>query len=103
QQSVEQTLIDEWLRARKTIETRSKKPFDEVFVVGFSNGAYFASTLALRERLTVDGYALIAGGSTTALLRQASESATRRPPVFVAIETSDPTSSNDSQNFAALP
>jgi len=101
-EAVEQSLVDEWVQARKTIEARRGKPFDELLVVGFSNGAYYASSLALRERLDADGYALFAGGSSLAELRKAGDSAKRRPPIFVAIAMDDPTSSRDSQGFAAL-
>src|SRR6185436_16594124 len=53
--AVEQELIGQW--------TAAQRPFDEVFVVGFSSGAYFATSLALRDRLKADGYVLLAGGA----------------------------------------
>ena len=99
---VEPALIDEWTRARHAIEARRTKPFEETFVLGYSNGAYYGSSLALRERLDVDGYALIAGGSSTAELRSAAQSAKRRVPIFVGIAMGDKTSSADSRSFGAL-
>jgi predicted esterase len=102
QQSVEQSLLDEWMRARRTVEARRGKPFDRVIVLGFSNGAYYASSLALRERMNIDGYGLFAGGSTTAEIRKAGQNAKRRVPIFVGIAMDDATSRHDSQSFAAL-
>ena len=40
-----------------------RKPYDEVFLMGFSSGAYFVSSLALRGRVKFDGYASFAGGA----------------------------------------
>ena len=50
-------------RVTHAIEERAasdegRAPFDEVFVVGFSNGAYYAGSLALRGKLDVAGYAV---------------------------------------------
>ena len=84
-QPVEQDLIDQWSRARRTLEARAGRPFDEVFVLGFSSGAYFATSLALRGRLDVAGYVLVAGGSATHL----TSDPPRRPPVFIGVSTQD--------------
>ena len=84
-QPVEQELIDQWSRARRALEARAGRPFDEVFVLGFSSGAYFATSLALRGRLDVDGYVLVAGGSATHL----ASDPPRRPPVFIGVSTQD--------------
>jgi len=90
QRSVEDDLLEEWKRARELVETRSGHAFDEVFVVGFSNGAYYASSLALRGRMDVDGYAVFAGGGASYLRREAA-STRRRAPIFVAICAKDAT------------
>ena len=74
-------MLDEWARARRTLEERSGHPFDEVYVVGFSSGAYFATSLALRAKLDVDGYVVLAGGAPTA----PSADASRHVPVFVGV------------------
>jgi predicted esterase len=84
-QPVEQELIDQWSRARRALEARAGRPFDEVFVLGFSSGAYFATSLALRGRLDVDGYVLVAGGSAAHLVSDPP----RRPPVFIGVSTQD--------------
>jgi predicted esterase len=99
---VEPALIEEWTRARRAIDTRRGKPFEETFLLGYSNGAYYGSSLALRERLDIDGYALIAGGSSTAELRNAAQTAKRRVPIFVGIAMGDKSSSGDSRGFGAL-
>jgi predicted esterase len=102
QASVEPELLEEWKVARKAIEARRGKPFQETFMLGYSNGAYYASSLALRERLDVDGYALIAGGSSTPELRKAAKTAKVRVPIWVGIAMGDKTSATDSRTFGAL-
>ncbi len=87
QQSHEDALLADWTAAQKLIEKRQGAPFDEVFVVGFSNGAYYGSSLALRGRLEVDGYALFAGGSP----RQPQVTGDKRAPIFVGVSGRDDT------------
>ncbi|HHH11238.1 MAG TPA: DUF255 domain-containing protein [Sorangium sp.] len=87
QKKYEQALLDEWRSAQATIEQRQGAPFDEVFVVGFSNGAYYASSLAMRGRLKVAGYAMFAGGSAY----PPSAAKDMRAPVFLGICSKDNT------------
>jgi poly(3-hydroxybutyrate) depolymerase len=54
-------------QARTDLEQRLGHGFDEAFVVGFSSGAYYASSLAVRGVLDVDGYVVLAGGFAAAL------------------------------------
>jgi predicted esterase len=98
QQQVEQQLIDQWMEAKRVLEKRDGRPFDEVFVMGFSSGAYFTSSLAMRGRLDVDGYAVFAGGQPMAAPASPVE---RRSPVFVGVCTEDPTTVAHSRAFAA--
>jgi predicted esterase len=84
QKTLEDTLVDEWTRARAELERRAGKPFERVFVFGFSNGAYYATSLAMRARLPfVDGYAAFAGGSGATYLRQAGARTKQRTPLYV--------------------
>ncbi len=83
QSQVEQDVIDEWMYAKTILEHRAGTPFDKVYVIGFSNGAYYASSLALRGRLSVDGYAMIAGGSAHSWARRSAAQVTHRPPIYV--------------------
>ena len=91
QQSHEAAVLHEWTESRTLLEKRAGVPFDAVFVVGFSNGAYYASSLALRGGLAADGYAVFAGGSSH------HASATRRAPLFVGICSKDRTTVDDSR------
>jgi len=76
-------------RARAEAEAKEGAPFEDVFVVGFSNGAYYASALALRGRLAdVDGYAVIAGGSAAT---PPSAKGDARKPVFIGVAAKDTT------------
>ena len=84
-QGVEPDLIAGWESARRLLEERSGRTFDEVFVIGFSSGAYYGSSLALRGRLDVDGYALLAGGSPVTNPVQGA----RRAPVFIGVAARD--------------
>ena len=86
----EAEVLAEWAAARKEVETQEGAAFDEVFVMGFSNGAYFATSLALRQRLDVDGFAAFAGGSDAGLapIKKAPKGA---KPLFVGIASKDGT------------
>jgi predicted esterase len=92
QKAHESAMLGEWQRARAALTQRGEH-FDEVFVVGFSNGAYYASSLALRGTLPVDGYAVFAGGSPRTAV------ATTRVPMFVGITAKDSTA-RDSRRLA---
>ncbi len=84
---IEQGLIDQWSAARRLLEARNGHPFDEVFVLGFSSGAYYATSLALRGRLDVQGYALFAGGSASS---PPAATVSRRAPIFVGVCAQNP-------------
>lgn len=98
QEKVEAQLIDEWMEAKHALEKRDGRPFDEVFVMGFSSGAYFTSSLAMRGRLDVDGYAVFAGGQPMAAPPSPIQ---RRSPVFVGVCADDETTAAHSRAFAA--
>ena len=85
----EDALLAKIMRARREAERREGAPYDEVFVFGFSNGAYYASSLALRGRLAeVDGYGVFAGGSART---PPSVTGDLRKPVFVGVASADRT------------
>jgi predicted esterase len=97
QQAVEQELIDGWMAAKNLVEKRDARPFDDVFVMGFSSGAYFASSLAMRGRLDVDGYAVFAGGQP---MPATTTPVFRFSPVFVGVCAADETTAAHSRAFA---
>ncbi len=90
-ESVEGEVLAEWQAARKSLEARSEAPFDRVWVMGFSNGAYYASSLALRGKLDVDGYAVFAGGSAFPGAERLARATKSRRPVFVGVAAKDST------------
>jgi pimeloyl-ACP methyl ester carboxylesterase len=99
QEAHEEELANGWRAARTLLEARAGKPFDDVFVMGFSSGAYFASSLALRGRLEdVAGYALFAGG---AAYTAKAGSAPRPTPVFVGVCSDDGQTADDSRSVGA--
>jgi predicted esterase len=97
QQEHEPTLLAEWQAARALLEKRRGAPFKRVYVMGFSNGAYYATSLALRGKLDVDGYGVFAGGSGADYLRRAAKTTTRRVPMFVGVAGKDSTAANARQ------
>lgn len=85
----EEALLAKIMRARREAEAREGAKYDAVFVFGFSNGAYYASSLALRGRLPdVDGYGVFAGGSAKS---PPSATSAARKPVFVGVASADRT------------
>lgn len=90
QRTLENEVVAEWMEAKKTLEARDGA-YDEVFVMGFSNGAYYSSSLALRGKLAVDGYAVFAGGSAPKGSEARAKSVKTRVPVFVGIASKDET------------
>ncbi|WP_437764674.1 hypothetical protein WMF27_34075 [Sorangium sp. So ce281] len=86
----EDALLAEWDAARAELERRAGARFERVLVFGFSNGAYYAASLAMRGRLPVDGYAAFAGGSGARYLQRAGAQTKLRAPVFVGWGGKDP-------------
>src|SRR6185503_282327 len=97
---VEPALVREWTTAREAAEKRLG-PFERVFVYGFSSGAYYAASLALRNPVGAEGFALFAGGSGSKWKASGAKNVAKRAPVFVAYGTKDP-SRRDPQAFAKL-
>jgi predicted esterase len=96
----EAEVIEEWMAARRTLEDRAGRKFDKVFVFGFSSGAYYASSLALRGRLPVDGYAVFAGGAAP-YPRTMMTNVRIRPPIFVGYGLKDKSAIRDARKLAA--
>ena len=95
----EDALIAEWTAARAELERVAGKPFERVYVFGFSNGAYYGTSLAMRNRLDAAGYALFAGGSGAAYHEMEAKGTKRRAPIVVAWGAGDP--SHDKQKALA--
>jgi predicted esterase len=55
-------LVAEWKSARASLEESIGAPFERVWLAGSSNGAYFATVLALKGRFEADAYGAISGG-----------------------------------------
>jgi predicted esterase len=89
QQEHEAELLAEWEDALRRARA-SHGAFERVFLVGFSNGAYYATSLAFRERFPSDGVAVFAGGSGNKYHRLTAARAKRRVPMFVGYGTLDP-------------
>ena len=88
QEQHEDSVLAEWADARAALERRGG-PFERVLIFGFSNGAYYATSLALRGQLDVDGYGVFAGGSGGKYARLLAGRGKRRVPLFVGYGTKD--------------
>jgi predicted esterase len=87
--------------ARALLETSTGETYDETYVAGFSSGAYYAGSLALRgalDVLGVDGYLLFAGGTPEPT---AVSESVPRVPVFVGVAAGDKSTCNGSRSLAA--
>ena len=91
-------IVAQIARARADAAAKVGHPFDETFVVGFSSGAYYGSSLALRGVLDVDGYIILAGGSSWA--RPGAREDVKRAPVFVGVSAADSQTREHSRAFA---
>lgn len=101
QQAVESEVLAELSGARRAVELQ-RGAFDKVLVFGFSNGAYYATSLALRGKLPVDGYGVFAGGSGNRYDELLAAKAERRVPIFVGYGTRDPDHQRQEQLGALL-
>jgi predicted esterase len=110
QQAIEAEILAEWAGAERELETKLGQKFERVWVFGFSNGAYYATSLAMRGRLAADGdpnhpvadgYAAFAGGSGASYLKAAGKVTKDRPPFFVGWGGKDP-KHGDQQELAEM-
>jgi len=83
QRTLEDEVLAEWLAAKDMLEKRNGRPFRHVWVFGFSAGAYYAASLALRARLAADGYAVFAGGSAPKGIERWAKGTHPKVPIYV--------------------
>jgi predicted esterase len=89
QKTLEPEIIDEWTAARAELEQKHGRPFSRMYVFGFSAGAYYAASLALRGRLPVQGYAVFAGGGAPKHVVRWARGVRPKPPIYVGWGTKD--------------
>lgn len=89
-QKYEEALLKEWAEGREALEKQAGAPFERVYVFAFSNGAYYATSLAMRGRLEVNGYALFAGGSGSPYHEVEAKKNKLRVPIAVSWGEGDP-------------
>ncbi len=102
QSAVESELFEEWRSARHTVEQRLPAPFEKVLVFGFSNGAYYATSLAFRARFPADGYAVFAGGAAPKHLSRHPPAKNARKPIYVGHGLKDRAHRDPKELAAAL-
>jgi len=101
QELYEEAVLAEWDRARTSVEAKRGQRFSRLLIFGFSNGAYYATTLAVRKRYPADGYGLFAGGSGSKYNRLLASRSGAKVPVFVGYGTKDPAHA-DMQSLARM-
>lgn len=99
QDANEQHLIDAWADAKAYLEKKNGK-YDEVFLMGFSSGAYFTSSLVLRGRVHFDGYAVFAGGAGFGGSGEVAKE--ERAPVYVGVCADDKQTADHSRAFGGV-
>jgi predicted esterase len=81
-------------RVKKKLEAIAGAPFERTFLAGSSNGAYFATTLALRGEIGIDGLGAMSGGAPVAITR------TTPLAVYVGFGSSDEASRSGGAGLA---
>jgi len=99
QQKVEPEILKEWGAARRELEARRGAPYPKVLVFGFSNGAYYATQLALRGKTPGQGIAVFAGGASGDWLERHAKVAQPRVPLYVECGSSDKTAVGDARRL----
>ncbi len=89
QKQFEDEVIAEWMSAKAELEKRYGRPFARVYLFGFSAGAYYTASLALRGKLKLDGYAVFAGGGAPDHVERWARGTHPKPPIYVGWGTKD--------------
>lgn len=97
QKEEEPRVLAQIAQARTDLAAKLGHSFDETFVVGFSSGAYYGSSLAIRSAMDVDGYIILAGGSSWA---RPPDPNAKRAPVYVGVSAADSQTASHSRAFA---
>jgi predicted esterase len=79
----EREVLDEWSAARAAVEQRRGLPFERLYVLGFSAGAYYAASLALGNRFQADGFGVFAGGGAAKDTARHLRRMRSRTPIYV--------------------
>jgi predicted esterase len=77
-----QAILARWADAQARIEAITFVSFARRYVLGFSNGGYFAAYLGLEGLLPVDGVGVVGAGRTAV---DESRTGRRRPPFYLAV------------------
>ncbi|HEY6726248.1 MAG TPA: hypothetical protein VI197_19565 [Polyangiaceae bacterium] len=102
QQKVEPEILQEWEAARAELERRRGAPYAKLLVFGFSNGAYYATQLALRGKSPGNGSAVFAGGASGDWLERPAKGAQKRSPLYVEAGSRDKTAIGDARRLRQM-
>lgn len=93
-------MIASFLERRTALEAIAGGRFKRTYLAGSSNGAYFATSIALRGAMDIDGFGAMSGGSGAGTLPSALAALPARA-FYVGIPTYDTTNA-DGKTLAAL-
>lgn len=102
QQKVEPEILQEWDIARTRLQTRRGVPYARILVFGFSNGAYYATQLALRGKTPGQGSAVFAGGASGDWLERHAKAVRERLPLYVEAGSRDKTAVDDARRLRRM-
>lgn len=102
QRKVEPEILQEWDVARTQLQTRRGTPYAKVLVFGFSNGAYYATQLALRGKTPGQGSAVFAGGASGDWLERHAQMVRERLPLYVEAGSRDKTAVDDARRLRRM-
>jgi predicted esterase len=80
-EALARSLVARIVAEKKVLEAIAGAPFERTYVAGSSNGAYFVTSLAVRNELGADGYGAMSGGGPARI--------TARIPFYVGFGTHD--------------
>jgi predicted esterase len=75
-------MVQSWIEKRRLLEGMTGGSFERTYLAGSSNGAFFATVLALNGEIVVDGFGAMSGGSRSGRSK-ATIRAGARPAFYV--------------------
>ncbi|MBI5531285.1 MAG: hypothetical protein HY898_01120 [Deltaproteobacteria bacterium] len=75
-------MVESWRDKKRQLEAMTGGAFDKTYLAGSSNGAFFATILALNGEFAADGFGAMSGGSRAGRSK-AGIRTSQRPPFYV--------------------
>jgi predicted esterase len=93
-------IVTGWAEAQLHAAKMAGVRFDRRYLVGFSNGGYFAAYVALEGLMPLDGVAVVGSGRSVV---DESKMAAAHPPLYLAVGDQDaPSTREEAENLAQV-